>query len=464
VNTARRLAVWAAGAVAVGAFETNAGADSQPSVLVCGEGSQGQALASRIASQASASYRLADSPCKALYSGRGTSSLTAAASGRAADAKLVARARNALQSTHTDAAILVVARKSKHGAAAAAAVHVWLVDANGTGPAAVDQDVALEAGSSPDDAASAVWNVVVPSLPSRRPAHSEEASASAKHGGSQEPSERRPSDPSSGNASEPAATAEGGTAAGADQGPSDSTEPREGGRATALAFVRAAVEIGARNFTYVDRLTPTLRPYSLSAAPLAVVEGELYPLARSGAPVLKDLGVTLDYAMAFGLSSADSAGTSVGTSWNAFDAGLRERIPLGRSVLLGLHAGYGENAFQFRGALPTTAQLPGVRYRFVRGGADGRLALGSLALYACASYLDVLDAGPVGAYFPRATIGGLEGRFGVTRSMGRNVELSLEVAYTRFFYSLNPQPGDAHVAGGALDQMAFGSLGAAYVF
>jgi hypothetical protein len=460
----RRLAIWAAGAVAIGAFPTNAHAELQPSVLVCGEGSQGQALASRIASQASSSYRLADSPCKALYSGRGASSLAASSSGRGADAKLVARVRNALQSAHTDTAILVVARKSKHGAA----VHVWLVYADGAGAAEVDQDVALEAGTSPDDAASKVWNVVVPSLPSRRPANSEEPSATAKHGGAPESPERRPSnrpsDPSSGSVSEPAATAEGGTTAGADQGPIDSPEPREGGRATAMAFVRAAIEMGARNFTYVDRLTPTLRPYSVAAPPLAFVEGELYPLARSGTPVLKDLGVTLDYAMAFGLSSADSAGTPVSTSWTIFDAGIRERIPLGRSVLLGLHAGYGENAFQFSGALKTTAQLPGVRYRFVRGGADGRLALGSLALYAYASYLDVLDPGPVASYFPRATIGGLEGRFGVIRSMGRNVELSLEVAYARFFYTLNPQPGDAYVAGGALDQMAFGSLGAAYLF
>jgi hypothetical protein len=38
------------------------------------------------------------------------------------------------------------------------------------------------------------------------------------------------------------------------------------------------------------------------------------------------------------------------------------------------------------------------------------------------------------------------------------------MAYARFFYTLNPQPGDSYVAGGALDQMAFGSLGAAYVF
>jgi hypothetical protein len=454
----RRLAIGAAGAAVIGAFATNARAELQPSVLVCGEGPQGQSLASRIASQASnASYRLADSPCKALYSGKGASSLAGAASAHGADAKLVARARSALQSAHTDAAILVVVRKSKHGST----MHVWLVDANGTGAAAVDQDVALASGSSPDDAASAVWNAVEPSLPSRKPAESDQASASAKHGAAQDAPER----PSSGSGSESSATAEGETAAGADHGPSDSTEPPgEGGRATALAFVRAAFEMGSRNFTYVDRLTPTLRPYSVAGPPLALIEGELYPLARSGTPVLKDLGATLDYAMAFGLSSQDSNHTPVSTSWTMFDAGLRERIPLGRSVLLGVHAGYGENAFQFSGGLQTASQLPSVRYRFVRAGADGRVALGSFAVYAYASYLDVLDPGPVGSYFPRATLGGVEGRFGVTRSMGRNIELSLEVAYTRFFYTLNPQPGDSYVAGGALDQMAFGSLGAAYMF
>ena len=32
-----------------------------------------------------------------------------------------------------------------------------------------------------------------------------------------------------------------------------------------------------------------------------------------------------------------------------------------------------------------------------------------------------------------------------------------------FFYSMNPQPGDANVAGGALDEMARLSLGFAYL-
>jgi hypothetical protein len=42
--------------------------------------------------------------------------------------------------------------------------------------------------------------------------------------------------------------------------------------------------------------------------------------------------------------------------------------------------------------------------------------------------------------------------------------VSLELAYTRFFYSLQPLPGDTNVAGGALDQLEKASLGVAYLF
>jgi hypothetical protein len=228
--------------------------------------------------------------------------------------------------------------------------------------------------------------------------------------------------------------------------------------------VGAAIQGGSRDFRYVDRLTPTLRPYDLSAAPLVSIDGELYPLGRSHTPVLKDLGATFDYAMAFGLASTDSAGSPIATSWSAFDVGLRQRIPISRAVLLGLHAGYGEIDYSFHGSLATTAQLPGVEYRFLRAGLDARATVGSFAVYASGSYLDVLSTGLVGTYFARASVGGVEGRVGVAYALARGVELSLEGGYTRFFYTLNPEPGDAYVAGGALDQMARGSLGLAYLF
>jgi hypothetical protein len=87
--------------------------------------------------------------------------------------------------------------------------------------------------------------------------------------------------------------------------------------------------------------------------------------------------------VAFGLSSADSAGNTVSTAWSSFDVGARERIPIGRSVVLGLLGGYGEMAYSFGNTLDTPAELPGVRYRFLWSGLAGRIILSELSLYAC---------------------------------------------------------------------------------
>ena len=418
------------------------------SIVVWGEGADADDLASRVASHLSAPYQMRDAGTfhKALSSGRAPT-LAAAAKDRGADAKLVAHARAAALATHADAAILLQARRSKRGTV----VHVWLVDASGEGTAEVDHEVALGAGASVDEEADAAWHVVAADLSS--PGAQEHVAAAP----APEPSESAP---------EASATPTSATAPDADRGTlsSDSTtEPRDA-TATAIASVRAAIETGAREFSYVDRLTSTLRPYTLLAAPLAAVDAEIYPLARTGTPILKDFGATFDYAMAFGLSSADSTGTAVSTTWNSFDVGARERIPIGRAVVLGMHGGYGEITYSFGGTLDTTAELPSVQYRFVRGGVDARVVTSAVSLYAYGSYLGVLSTGLVGSYFSRATVGGVEGRIGASRAIGHGFEVSLELAYTRFFYTLNPQPGDAYVAGGALDQMACGSLGVAYVF
>lgn len=414
---ARRLAPAVGLTVTVVTSAGTGRADAPHAVVVCGEGTDGEEVVSRVASHLRPPYRFqeAGSFCKGLSSGQ-ASTLATAARDRVADGKLVTRARAAAQSAHADLAILVDTRRSKGGAAL---VHVWLIDSKGEGSAEVDREVTLGAGASSDEQGDAAWTAVAADLG----ASSDETRSTA----------------------EPASA------------------PREGGRDAAIGSVRVAMETGARDFTYVDRLTTTLRSYSLFAAPLVHADAELYPLARTGAPVLKDVGVTFDYAMAFGLSSSDSAGASVKTTWSFFDVGARERIHAG-SWLLGLHAGYGEMTYSFGGALETTAELPGVQYRFVRGGADARVALGPLSVYGSGSYLYVLSTGPLGTYFTRASVGGIEGRVGVARALGHGFEISLEFAYTRFFYTLNPQPGDAYVAGGALDQMAFGSLGVAYVF
>jgi hypothetical protein len=430
-------------------------AQGERSVVVWGEGPGGEEVASRVASRLSAPYALHDAGAfrKSLASAHAPS-LAAAAKDRANDAKLVARARAAGRAAHADAAVLVHVRKSKRGTV----VHVWVIDPKGDGSAEVDQDMAFGARTSADDQAEVTWNAVSREFGEREtppaPAARETAAAAAAPAADSRASSENPSPaPTGSESSDPDV--------GADRLPARAGEIT---RATALASVGLSFQAGSRDFSYVDRLTPTLRPYELSAAPMAAIDAELYPMARTGTPVLKDLGATVDYAQAFGVSSADSRGAQVSTSWSAFDLGLHQRIPIGSVFLAGLHGGYGEIDYSFKGSLPTTAELPGVQYRFVRAGIDGRVAIGSVSVYAYASYLDVLSTGLVGTYFARASVGGIEGRVGAAYPLGRGFEASLEAAYTRFFYTLNPQPGDPYVAGGALDQMSHASLGLAYLF
>jgi hypothetical protein len=436
---------------AVVATSAPARAQGERSVVVWGEGPGGEEVASRVASKLSAPYAVRDAGTfrKSLASAHAPS-LAAAAKDRGNDARLVSRARVAGRAAHADAAVLVHVRRSKRGTV----VHVWVIDPKGDGSAEVDQEMAFGARTSADDQAEVTWNAVAREFTERGtpppPARETAIAAAGPAADTRAPSENPLPTPASSESPD----------ADADRSPA---RPAEITRASALASVGLSFQAGSRNFSYVDRLTPTLRPYDLSAAPMAAVDAELYPAARAGMPVLKDLGATVDYAQAFGLASTDSNGTKVNTSWNAFDLGLHQRIPIGSAVLGGLHGGYGEIAYSFRGTLPTTAELPGVQYRFVRAGVDARASIGSVSVYAYGSYLDVLSTGLVGTYFARASVGGVEARLGAAYPLGHGFEAFLEASYTRFFYTLNPQPGDPYVAGGALDQMSHASLGVAYL-
>jgi hypothetical protein len=134
--------------------------------------------------------------------------------------------------------------------------------------------------------------------------------------------------------------------------------------------------------------------------------------------------------------------------------GATERIPLARGLLANLSAGYGGNDFQFTQALAGgAAALPSVAYRFVRVGADMRYRfLSRFSVFGGGSYMDVLSSGYTAELFPRESVGGVEGHIGASYSLAKSWEVSLSGAYTRMFYSFNPVPGDASVAGGALDE------------
>ena len=424
-------------------------ADEASRVVAVGSGPDGEAIASALGARASSS-EVDPGAFRSALGAAAIHALPLAARKRDKDAELVARARSAARAAHADKAILVHVEKTR---TKGGVVHVWVVDAQGSGSALVDEDVRVPAGATEGDETDAAWSAVASTFPP--PAETAPAAAArsapspAESTAGPAPLEAEPSPRPADADTSPSARA-----------PRSAVATGPG----ALAQLGAAVQGGSRHFSYVDRLTPTLRPYNLFIAPRLAIHGEIYPLVNSSIPVLEEVGVTGTYARAFGIGSQESDGTKVGTSWQEFDVGLRERLPIGSSFVLGVDAGYGDTSFAFDDPVRPGAQLPSVHYKVLRGGLDGRLAFGALSLRAAAGYLDVLSTGDFAALFPRASVGGIDAAIGVSDKVTSTLELSLDVVYTRFFYNLSPVPGDAYVAGGALDELATLSLGLAYLF
>lgn len=237
--------------------------------------------------------------------------------------------------------------------------------------------------------------------------------------------------------------------------------PSTRSRGTEIFSVALAPEVGARHFRYRDAYTANLRRYDVGAAPIAGVHGGLYPFATLGGPV--DAGIVGEYAHAIALDSAPTGGDTVSTSWYRFHVGARGRARIGQSFVLGFGVGYGGETFGFGGSAMDT-QIPAVAYRYVRPALDARVAFGRFAIEAQVGYDAIVSAGSVADRFPHAKVGGVDASLGPTFAITRQWEIGLAASYRRFFYSMHPEPGDAFVAGGALDEMMGLSGSVAYVF
>jgi hypothetical protein len=88
--------------------------------------------------------------------------------------------------------------------------------------------------------------------------------------------------------------------------------------------------------------------------------------------------------------------------------------------------------------------------------------LGRFAVVAGLDYLGVVSAGKIADRFPRSSVGGVAAELGARVTILRGLEARAGARYTRFFYDLAPEPGDPLVAGGALDQLGYATLGLAY--
>ncbi|MBI2388872.1 MAG: hypothetical protein HYV09_04570 [Deltaproteobacteria bacterium] len=236
----------------------------------------------------------------------------------------------------------------------------------------------------------------------------------------------------------------------------------------AMVIVGAGAELANRIFAYHQPITRNLRAYRVKFAPAIALDLQLYPLAGKGA--LGDIGIVASYAQALALQSAPAGGEKIQTSWNRFFVGLRYRLHLGKDgALLMPTIGWGGESFTFSSPPATIAkEVPAVKYRYIKLGLDGRVPLGPVAAMAGFGWLFANDSGSdgdtVASRFPHHDLGGVDLNVGLGYTVTKGLEAQLGFRYTRFFYAMNPEPGEAYVAGGALDHFSSLHLGAAYAY
>jgi hypothetical protein len=230
--------------------------------------------------------------------------------------------------------------------------------------------------------------------------------------------------------------------------------------------IAAAFDLSGRWFSYNDGITSNLRDYDVFGAPGFQVGAEVYPLAGTDVPVMKDLGLTGRFGMALGLSSETEGGAAVTTSWTRFDVGMRLRVRTGseEAPVLGLHGGFGIDTFELEAEGALGDEVPSASYKFLRVGVDGRIPLGPVAINLFFDYLGAVSAGTVYDRFTGSSIGGIATGGGFIVPIASGFEVRLGAEYERWFYAFEPVVGDAFVAGGALDERIHLTLGPAYVF
>lgn len=238
---------------------------------------------------------------------------------------------------------------------------------------------------------------------------------------------------------------------------------------TALLVADLGLEFGGRWFSYNQPVTANLRDYGMFGAPLIVLGAELYPFAGTGTSVLKDLGLTLGYARAIGLSSAvEGASETISTTYQRFHVGLRGRMRFGKdakkAMILGLGGGLRLQQFSFGEAPLLEAELPDVSYTILRLGADFRAPVGPVALLAGFDFFLPLSRGAIYDRFNEASALGIALGGGVAIPITGGIEARAQLEYARFGASFKPREGDAYIAGGALDQFFGLRLGAAYAY
>jgi hypothetical protein len=246
----------------------------------------------------------------------------------------------------------------------------------------------------------------------------------------------------------------------------DAAELDAAGKASpgALFEVSADGRVFSRSFSYAQNLSG-LPEYKLSSAYSGALQATLHPgvlLDGRARKAMGPVGITAALEYGLGVSSRSAGGEQrLSSDVHGWAVGMQYRWLLGPHQLAG-QAGYSTRAFT-TGDQATTA--PDVHYGALSVGTAARAELPRhFGLLARVAYLHALSAGPLTdeGRFTRAKVRGMELEGALTYSLVDEVEVRVLGGLRRMGWDMNAVPGDAWVAGGAVDQTMWGGFGLAY--
>lgn len=241
--------------------------------------------------------------------------------------------------------------------------------------------------------------------------------------------------------------------------------PPETGEKPKALHLGVGVNVSDRRWFYEDDLFGALSRYRQPLAPRFSFELELYPGAFVTSGPASWFGVTASVDFLAFVTAVAADGTRYPTSSVRLKLSGGARIPIADRLELGVTFGYALTTYGIAGDAATRPNVPDVAYSALRPAGSVALKIyGPLWIKVAGGYQILLGTGELGSaeFFPRLTGGGMDVEAGAMVRLFRFVEVRASYTYQRYWFSMNPEPGDPYIAGGALDDSRGFSIFAAF--
>ncbi|HEX3477310.1 MAG TPA: PEGA domain-containing protein [Kofleriaceae bacterium] len=255
-------------------------------------------------------------------------------------------------------------------------------------------------------------------------------------------------------------------------------EAPDGARTGPLLAVAAATDIGFRQFTYNNNLTPARqRNDSEGGEVLTGATVELWPttLFHLGAlPGLSlygrfQIGVNPQAVSVKNSMTGAETPTALTTSWRSLEISLRHRWTIASAWTLEVGAGYTSDRYQFTtdGSMDGDAQratVPDAAYKAVRIGGRASLLLGRFEPYVAAENRLVVSGGMMESRYKVSTsVNGVQGALGAVIHLG-HFEVRGEASLIEYGWSFRYDLTDDDKADGGSDVIERIGLSVGYVY